>query len=472
MRLLKVPRLRASMSSSKPELVRDILPPVNRGMRTLDRDFFRRDVPLVAARVGDASYITKIGKEAKLDLLQLQGVSRIVRFGESENEKGILLRQDIKDPETVFDQVSARSAELFREGQCTFEKYTLQLTYDYWRTDEILAAILPEDLLDEIPSGFTNVGHIAHMNIREEYLPYRFLIGQVVLDKNSAMIRTVVNKLDSIDTVYRTFAMEVLAGEEDFMVEQSESNCRFRFNFAKVYWNSRLHTEHSRLIDRFHKGEAVCDVFAGVGPFAVPAGKRGVIVLANDLNPDSYESLVENIRLNKTGTFVNPSNKDGRQFIQESAKALLDFKKERNGIVELLPRRMSRSKPTPSEKISIPPTFNHYVMNLPDSAITFLDGFIGLYSDTDIQQEAFSGAPTQDQMPWIHVHCFHKCDPHQPEPPQEEIHESLRQRVNSAMKYDIPMEKLEFHKVRKVAPTKLMYCITFKLPLQVALKSQ
>lgn len=49
----------------------------------------------------------------------------------------------------------------------------------------------------------------------------------------------------------------------------------------------------------FRPGEAVCDVFAGVGPFAVPAGKKRVFVLANDLNPASFESMENNITTNK-----------------------------------------------------------------------------------------------------------------------------------------------------------------------------
>lgn len=44
---------------------------------------------------------------------------------------------------------------------------------------------------------------------------------------------------------------------------------------SKVYWNSRLETEHKRLVDTFKAGQVVVDVMAGIGPFAVPAAQRG-----------------------------------------------------------------------------------------------------------------------------------------------------------------------------------------------------
>lgn len=49
----------------------------------------------------------------------------------------------------------------------------------------------------------------------------------------------------------------------------------------------------------FKKNEYVCDVFAGVGPFALPAAKKGAIVYANDLNPSSHEWMKKNIVANK-----------------------------------------------------------------------------------------------------------------------------------------------------------------------------
>ena len=190
------------------------------------------------------------------------------------------------------------------------------------RTDQILKAILPVELHGDLPSSFTIVGHIgalghteartlaeiplhiAHFNLREEYLPYKHLIGRVILDKNSGL-RTVINKLDSIDTEFRFFAMEVLAGEPEFVVTTSENNCSFTFDFSKVYWNSRLQAEHTRLVETFDKEDVLADGFAGVGPFAVPAAKvQGCLgVFANDLNPMSAQALRENVKANKVGCF-------------------------------------------------------------------------------------------------------------------------------------------------------------------------
>jgi tRNA (guanine37-N1)-methyltransferase len=41
-------------------------------------------------------------------------------------------------------------------------------------------------------------------------------------------------------------------------------------------------------------------MFCGIGPLAVKAAaKKGIKVYANDLNPDCYKYIVENIKLNK-----------------------------------------------------------------------------------------------------------------------------------------------------------------------------
>ena len=55
------------------------------------------------------------------------------------------------------------------------------------------------------------------------------------------------------------------------------------------------------------RGDRLYDVFAGVGPFSILAAVQGkptkkqpipIDVFANDLNPESYKSLENNIKLN------------------------------------------------------------------------------------------------------------------------------------------------------------------------------
>ena len=59
--------------------------------------------------------------------------------------------------------------------------------------DDVLKELLPPDI-EEIPSGFETVGDIAHMNLTGKLFDLRYLIGQVVLEKNP-IIRSVVTKI-------------------------------------------------------------------------------------------------------------------------------------------------------------------------------------------------------------------------------------------------------------------------------------
>lgn len=160
--------------------------------------------------------------------------------------------------------------------------------------------MLPEELHDEIPTSFNQAGHIAHLNLRPQQLPYRHLIGEVILSKGSG-VRTVINKTQTLDSEneFRVLDYELLAGEDEMQTELRECGSLFRIDYAKVFWNSRLQTEHERMASIFQPGEAICDVMAGVGPFAVPAGRKECFVWANDLNPDCYAALADAVEINK-----------------------------------------------------------------------------------------------------------------------------------------------------------------------------
>ena len=312
------------------------------------------------------------------------------------------------------------------------------------------------------------------------------------MDKNHH-VRTVINKIDVIGTQneYRTFDYELLAGESNMNVEVKEEDCLFRFDYSKVYWNSRLNTEHRRLVEMFQPGEAVCDVMAGIGPFAIPAGKKGVFVWANDLNPDSFASLRHAVLINKVweasyanleqsrpcaatdsiqvSPFVRPFNEDGRAFIVSSAKKLM--KSDRSVKAKQKVRRSSRpadmhqegAKSVMPNLIVQPKTFSHYVMNLPATAVAFLDAFIGLYQG----HEALFYPHTSTKLPLIHVYCFaKKVDDNREE--VIKICKEISERIEHPVVLGDP--EVSVWDVRDVAPQKRMFCASFRLPPEVAFR--
>lgn len=170
-----------------------------------------------------------------------------------------------------------------------------------------MSAIVPEDNQeDAYPKRFSQVGHILHLNLRESHQPYKKVIAEVLRDK-SHKVETVISKVDNVgdESEFRTFSYEVLLGPPDLNVELHEEGCTFKFDYSKVYWNSRLQAEHRRMVQAFKPGEAVCDVMAGVGPFAVPAGKKRIFTWANDLNPESYACMADAIQRNKVRSAPN-----------------------------------------------------------------------------------------------------------------------------------------------------------------------
>lgn len=110
---------------------------------------------------------------------------------------------------------------------------------------------------------------------------------------------------------------EVLAGENDMVTEVKQYGSTFKLDYSLVYWNSRLEHEHIRLVSQFQAGEIICDMFAGIGPFAIPAAQKGCIVYANDLNPDSIRYLKINAEINKVDDRVFAYNSDAREFISQ-----------------------------------------------------------------------------------------------------------------------------------------------------------
>ena len=137
--------------------------------------------------------------------------------------------------------------------------------------------------------------------------------------------------------------------------------------------------------------------------------------------------------------------------------------------IEIPPKRSRnglQSEPEPSPAIiTIPQTINHFVMNLPATAIDFLGSFTGLYQG----HETLFEPHTKRKLPMVHVHCFStKSDDN-----VREGHE-ICHRISEKLGYEIKPgdEDLVVYDVREVAPKKRMFCASFRIPGEVAFRER
>ncbi|KAA1138821.1 tRNA(m(1)G37)methyltransferase [Puccinia graminis f. sp. tritici] len=366
------------------------------------------------------------------------------RFPPPNNIQRLPLRPDSQQQEPI--KLTEAIKQQFKQSIPLLAARVPSPSITKFKTNPEIRKLLPDQLTD-IPASFTMIGHIAHFNLRDEYLPYKYLIGQVILEKNLA-IKTVVNKIDNINSQFRFFEMELLAGEPDYTVTLWQSGCRYRFDFSKVYYNPRLSTEHDLLSSMIEKDEVVVDAFAGVGPFAMrAAANRKAWVLASDLNPASVEALETNVRLNKLQGRVAVSGGDGREKIREAVRTLW----------------LDKPFKTPNSSPLLP---DHFIINLPDSSIQFLDAFRDLYHPLSDSEGFLNAVKKKSRLPLLHCYCFTK----QVDEPESDI----CQRVSEVMKVEISpstVARFELKFVRAVAPHKDMYRITFELPLKLLFSS-
>ncbi|WP_435073437.1 class I SAM-dependent methyltransferase [Halorubrum sp. HHNYT27] len=175
---------------------------------------------------------------------------------------------------------------------------------------------------------------------------------------------TVLNRASPIEGELRVRRWDVLAGTDTETVHR-EYGHEFLLDVAEVYFSPRLATERHRVIEQMEPGEDAIDMFAGVGPYAVPMATRGADVVACDLNERAVEYLRQNAARNGVADRVTAIAGDVRDLVGGADGAPADYAD----------------------------TADRLVMNLPHSADEFLDTAVALAGDEcvvhyyDIQHE-------------------------------------------------------------------------------------
>lgn len=270
---------------------------------------------------------------------------------------------------------------------------------------EALGGKLSDEEIKKLITSFDVIGDIGIIEIPDELLEKKGLIGKALLETQSNL-KTVARVLSKHIGKFRLRPIEIIAGERKTLTVHKEAGCSFKVDVAKTYFSPRLSFERMRIAKLIKKGELIGAWFAGVGPFPIIFAKHSQMkkAIAIELNPHAYKLLEENIKLNKC---------------EEKVKAIL------GDVKEIVP------------KLGV--KFDRIVMPLPKGSELFLD-------------EAFQAVENKGV---IHFYQFANRDN-----PFEGVIAKIREVAERHVK---KVKIAEKRVVRSVAATKVQVVIDFEV---------
>lgn len=369
----------------------------------------------------------------------------------SKTCKLVLLQPDTPP----WDELDPSIREILHD--CHGDGPTMPLSFSYhnFTASFILQTVLPETAHPP-PTAFETIGHVAHLNLRAPHLPYRYLIGQILVE-TLPTIETVIQKVGEVQGPYRTYDLEVLAGRSDTSVQLTESGVSLEFNVKDVYWCSRLSQERQRLLhEEIKDGQWVADAFCGVGALILQAAQqKHCRISANDWNPAAVEALRQNVQRNGVANqFIDMRCGDAYEFLLDLGTAAATTNEDSS---------------TPSEAL-LP---DHIHMNYPLEAPSFL-GALRWWPVSRKSRSARKRRRKDKDLaaPRVHVYTFARAD-------------LATNRTAEEMAVDLVAEELlpmgpdathrwmelnddydcslAVHHVRDVAPGKLVVCVSFSV---------
>jgi len=181
-------------------------------------------------------------------------------------------------------------------------------------TGERETQTVPNDLV-AFEASYERVGDVV---VIDEDDPERAQALADAIVESDIPVETVLNRASKIEGELRVREWEVLHGETTETVHR-EYGCAYLVDLARVFFSPRLATERHRVTEQVEPGEQVFDMFAGVGPFVIPAAKRGATAVGVDKNPVAIEYLQENAERNDVVESVTGIAADVRETTEEYA---------------------------------------------------------------------------------------------------------------------------------------------------------
>jgi len=143
-------------------------------MLLLDRALFSISLQLIAVRI-PARKCNAFMQRLSDHVIQRPKLKPIQPDGDTSATRLLLLCEGVTDLSLSGLPIELR--DYVRDEGGVPVQHNVQLGYDTFTAEQVLRRLLPDGM--EVPSAFETIGHIAHMNLRDELAPYKALIGEV-----------------------------------------------------------------------------------------------------------------------------------------------------------------------------------------------------------------------------------------------------------------------------------------------------
>ncbi|RLG06522.1 MAG: class I SAM-dependent methyltransferase family protein, partial [Thaumarchaeota archaeon] len=214
------------------------------------------------------------------------------------------------------------------------------------RLKEFLAERLPEVDPELLPSHAKIIGGVALLRLRPELDKLEEEIGRLLLEFYRVKA---VYRVYGVIGIERRPIIKHLVGEEVREIIHREYGYCFKLDLTRLMLCLGNSFERLRMAALTRDGEVVLDMFAGVGQFTIP-----IATLSNpgkiysiELNPEAYEYLLENIRLNRVEDRVQAILGDCVEIAPRKLREIADrvIMGYFHGTIRALPAALSALKP-------------------------------------------------------------------------------------------------------------------------------
>jgi len=140
---------------------------------------------------------------------------------------------------------------------------------------------------------------------KRDYRPARHVREVVFLKKAGLFV--VRDTLESLDGKPHSYQALFHLGAQSVDVDR-EHGIVYKLDIKEIMFSKGNLNERKRIVKQIKKSETIVDMFAGIGYFCLGIAKfsEAKKIYAIEINPKSYEYLLENIRINKVGSKIIP----------------------------------------------------------------------------------------------------------------------------------------------------------------------